>query len=227
MKLSIIVPVYNERKTLPEVLSALLALSLDKEIVIVDDGSSDGSREFLQGVDSPDVKVVLHDKNYGKGYAIRSALEQVTGEYVIVQDADLEYEPSEIPGMLQLAVEKGADAVYGSRNMMHENKWSYFRYYIGGVLLTWLTNLLYNAGITDEPTCYKLFRSSFLKSLDLRCVGFEFCPEVTAKTRKRGAAILEVPISYRARSMKEGKKIRPRDGLYAAWVLLRERFRKS
>ena len=227
MKLSIIVPVYNERKTLPEVLERLESIPISKEVVVVDDGSTDGTGDLLRDFNSSDIKVIFHGKNYGKGYAIRSALNHVTGDYVIIQDADLEYDPSEIVKLLRVAIEQGADAVYGSRNLGHANKWSYFRYYFGGVFLSWLTNVLYGSHITDEPTCYKLFRSSFLKGLDLRCVGFEFCPEVTAKTLKRGVKIWETPISYSARSMEEGKKIRPRDGLYAVWVLLRERFQRS
>ncbi len=227
MKLSIVVPVFNERETIGEVLEHLERLPLAKEVVVVDDGSTDGTRDVLRNLESPGVKVILQDKNYGKGYAIRTALEHVTGDYVIIQDADMEYEPSDIPKMLEFAVEEDAEVVYGSRNLSKKNKWSYFRYYFGGLFLSWFTSLLYGARITDEPTCYKMFRSNLLKGLDLRCVGFEFCPEVTAKTLKRGIKILEIPISYHARSMKEGKKIRPRDGIYAIWILLRERFRRA
>lgn len=206
---------------------------IEKELIIVDDFSTDGTREFLkkymgncnipQGTEV--VKVLFHDKNLGKGMAIRTGLKNVTGDMVIIQDADLEYDPNDYLKLVKPIVEDGADVVYGSRLLSHKNKKSYLRYFIGGQLVTWLTNLLYRSSLTDEPTCYKLFHTNVLKSIKLNCTRFEFCPEVTAKIRKKGIEITEVPISYEPRKIKEGKKIRWMDGLEAIWTLLRYRFK--
>jgi glycosyltransferase involved in cell wall biosynthesis len=156
--------------------------------------------------------------------AIRTGLEKVTGDLVIIQDADLEYDPNDYLKLVQPIMEDGAFVVYGSRSLSHKNKMSYLRYFIGGQVVTWWTNLLYGCRLTDEPTCYKLFRADLLKSVKLNCKRFEFCPEVTAKIRKRGIEILEVPISYNPRKIKEGKKIRWKDGIQAIWTLLKYRF---
>jgi dolichol-phosphate mannosyltransferase len=227
-KLSIIVPVYNEVATIATLVVRLLELNLptgvEKEIVVVDDGSSDGTFKILGGYAS---KVVLlrHEKNQGKGMAIRTGLEKATGDYVVVQDADLEYDPSDIARMVAKVNETGAEAVFGSRRLpaagRERGKWYY---YLGGVYLTTLANLLYNTRITDEPTCYKMIRTDILQSLNLTCTGFEFCPEVVAKLGKRKIKIVEIPINYHPRSTKEGKKIKLRDAFVATWVLVKNRF---
>lgn len=228
MKLSVIIPIYNERTTIHEVLERLERVPLDKEIVVVDDGSSDGSLEYLQeraeGGGAP-IVLVTHAQNRGKGAAIRSGLAHATGEVVIIQDADLEYDPMEIPALLAPIESGEADVVYGSRFLgtVRGMRWPYR---LANSLLTLTTNLLYGAGISDEATGYKLFRRSVLDRIELRCEGFSFCPEVTAKVLKLGVEIHERPIhSYVARYL--DKKISWHDGFAAVWVLLRERFRRA
>jgi glycosyltransferase involved in cell wall biosynthesis len=227
MKLSIIMPVYNEKHTSEEIIRRVSAVEgIEKELIIVDDFSTDGTRELLRKYQKNcNIKIIFHDKNMGKGMAIRTGLKKVTGDMVIIQDADLEYDPNDYLKLIKPIIEDGADVVYGSRSLSHKNKMSYLRYFIGGKMVTWWANLLYWCWLTDEPTCYKLFRSDILKSLRLKCKRFEFCPEVTAKIRKRGIKIVEVPISYQPRKMEEGKKIRWKDGLQALWTLLRYRFK--
>jgi len=225
-RLSVIIPVYNERDTIREILDRVLAVDLDKEVVIVDDGSVDGTGEILSGLAiSPDytVKVIRHTRNQGKGAAIRTGLVHITGDVVIVQDADLEYDPAQYPSLIRPIREQGAQVVYGSRNRQR-NPRSSWAFYWGGRLLSWLTNLLYGSGISDEATGYKVFRTDVLRGLSLESTGFEFCPEVTAKVLRQGIPIHEVPISYTPRSLREGKKIRWQDGLAAAWTLVKYRF---
>ena len=223
MKLSVIMPVYNERATVEATLRRVRAVDLDKEVIAVDDGSTDGSGEILDRMRQEGVIVIHQPQNMGKGMAIRAALPQVSGEIVIIQDADGEYEPQEYPSLIQPIVEGRTAVVYGSR----------FRGSIVGMrwpnvlinrILAWMANVLFGARITDEATCYKVFRADVLKSLPLRCTGFEFCPEITARLLKRGYRIVEVPITYRARSVEEGKKINWRDGVRAIWTLLKYRF---
>lgn len=226
MKVSIIVPAYNEMDTIEAVLARLVALPLDKEIIAVDDASTDGTREYLEKVAKEGkVKVLFHPENRGKGAAIRTALAQVTGEVVAIQDADLEYVPEEIPKLLEPIERQGADAVYGSRFLGTIEGMSWMSR-VANRALTFATNLLFRVGISDEATCYKVVRSDLLRSLNLRCKRFEFCPEVTAKLGKRGIGIVEVPITYRARTGKEGKKITWRDGVEAVLTLLRYRIRE-
>ena len=228
MRLSVIVPIYNERSTIQSVLDRLAALDLDVEIIVVDDGSTDGSREYLEErlarhdpVDGS-LHLVVHEQNQGKGAAIRTGLQYVCGEAVIIQDADLEYDPAEIPRLLKPLERGEADIVYGSRFLgsiqgMHWNHW------LANRILTITANTLHGARLTDEATGYKLFRTHVLTSLRLRCQGFEFCPEVTAKVLKQGFDIMEVPIhSYVARHL--DKKISWQDGFAAFWVLCREKF---
>jgi glycosyltransferase involved in cell wall biosynthesis len=223
VKLSVIMPVYNERATVEATLRRVRAVDLDKEVIAVDDGSTDGSGEILDRMRQEGVIVIHQPQNMGKGMAIRAALPQVSGEIVIIQDADGEYEPQEYPSLIQPIVEGRTAVVYGSR----------FRGSIVGMrwpnvlinrILAWMANVLFGARITDEATCYKVFRADVLKSLPLRCTGFEFCPEITARLLKRGYRIVEVPITYRARSVEEGKKINWRDGVRAIWTLLKYRF---
>lgn len=229
MKLSIIIPVYNEKNTILEILKKietnnLTDLGFEKEIIIVDDGSTDGTLEILKGLEK-NYKIIYHPKNQGKGAAIRTGLKYATGDYTIIQDADLEYDPKDYKKLLECAIKNNAQVVYGSRNLNPKNKYSSLLYYLGGVFLTFLTNILYNAKITDEATGYKLFKTEFLKSIPLDSKGFEFCPEITAKIAKRKIKIYEVPISYYPRSIKAGKKIKWwKDGLKAAWALIKYRF---
>jgi dolichol-phosphate mannosyltransferase len=221
---SVIVPVYNELGHLDEILQAIHASPVKKEIIIVDDGSTDGTRDKLRAmplVNNSDVTVVFHEKNCGKGAAIRTALEYARGEYVLIQDSDLEYDPQDYPALLQPLVQGKANVVYGVRPDRPERG---LRFFLGAKLLTHLANLLYGAGIHDEATCYKVFRRSLIAQVDLECRRFEFCPEVTAKLCRMGEKIAEVPVAYTPRSAGEGKKIRHADGWLAIWTLLRCRF---
>jgi glycosyltransferase involved in cell wall biosynthesis len=219
---SVIVPVFNEAAHLDELLHAIQSSPVKKEIIIVDDGSTDGTREKLQALPpSDEVTVVFHEKNYGKGAAIRTALAYAHGEYVLIQDSDLEYDPQDYPRLLRPLQEGRANVVYGVRPDRPERG---LRFFLGAKLLTYLTNLLYGAGIHDEATCYKVVRRSLLAQLQLQCHRFEFCPEVTAKLCCSGEKIAEVPISYNPRSAIEGKKIRHSDGWLAIWTLIRYRF---
>jgi glycosyltransferase involved in cell wall biosynthesis len=229
-RVSVIVPVYNEADTVVQAIERVLTVELEgfeREIIVVDDGSTDGTYEVLERMDGqwPDlVRVEHHEENRGKGAAIRTALAHVTGEIVITQDADLEYDPKEYPKLLASFEDPAVQVVYGSRNL-RDNPRSSWSFYWGGRLVSWITNLLYGSVLTDEATGYKLLRTDLLRSLDLQADGFEFCPEVTGKVLKRGIKIHEVPISYQPRSADEGKKIGWRDGLQAIWTLLKYRFR--
>ncbi len=225
MKLSVIIPVFNEKATIGEIIKKVKKVPVEKEIILVDDGSIDGTSEILKEISEKDknIKIILKEKNEGKGSAIREGLKYVSGDIVVIQDADLEYEPTDWIEMLKVMEKKKADVVYGSR-VLGKNKKSSFIFYLGGRILSLIANFLYQAGITDEPTCYKMFKTEIIKNLNLRCKGFEFCPEVTAKIRKKGIKIYEVPIHYNPRSIKEGKKIRWKDGLIAIWTLIKYRF---
>lgn len=230
MKLSIIVPVFNEKNTIAEILKKIETadLGVEKEIIIVDDFSTDGTREILKTTENK-FKVFYHDKNYGKGMALRTGFKEMTGDLVVIQDADLEYDPNDLKILLNKIADEDLQVVYGSRRLNHsylKGRHSGHLFAIGGILLTWLTNFLYGTDITDEPTCYKMFRTDLLRNIDLKCVRFEFCPEITAKIAKRGIKIQEAPINYCPRHKNEGKKINWRDGLEAVWTLLKYRFKK-
>jgi dolichol-phosphate mannosyltransferase len=219
---SVIVPVYNEAAHVDEILRAIHASPVKKEIIIVDDGSTDGTRDKLQALlPQDDVTIVFHEKNCGKGAAIRTALAYAQGEYVLIQDSDLEYDPQDYAALLRPLEEGRVNVVYGMRPDRPERG---LRFFLGAKLLTHLTNVLYGAGIHDEATCYKVFRRSALTQIRLECHRFEFCPEVTAKFCRMGEKIEEVPISYNPRSAVEGKKIRHSDGWLAIWTLIRYRF---
>ena len=218
---SVIVPVYNEAGHVDEILEAIHASPVKKEIIIVDDGSTDGTRDRLKALPPiDDLTIVFHERNCGKGAAIRTALDYARGEYVLIQDSDLEYDPQDYPALLGPLVEGRANIVYGVRPDRPERG---LRFFLGAKLLTHLTNLLYRAGIHDEATCYKVIRRSLLSQMKLECHRFEFCPEVTAKLCRLGEKIREVPISYNPRSAREGKKIRHFDGWLAIWTLIRYR----
>jgi dolichol-phosphate mannosyltransferase len=222
---SVIVPVYNEAAHVDELLQAIHASPVKKEIIVVDDGSTDGTREKLRAMPlADDVTVIFHEKNCGKGAAIRTALEYARGEYVLIQDSDLEYDPQDYPALLRPLELLEANVIYGVRPDRPERG---LRFFLGAKLLTHLANLLYGAGIHDEATCYKVFRHSLISKINLDCRRFEFCPEVTAKLCRLGEKIAEVPISYVPRSAGEGKKIRHSDGWLAIWTLLRYRFGRS
>ena len=224
LKLSVIMPVYNERETMAQILKRVRAVDLEKEIIVVDDGSTDGTRDILrQEEQKGDLKVFYHPQNMGKGAAIRTGLEHATGDVVIVQDADLEYDPGDYPLLLEPIAEGSSEVVYGSR-LWGPHKTMCLSFALGNKLLTLITNILYGATLTDMETCYKAFRIEAIKSIPLRARRFEFEPEVTAKVLKRGYHIHEVPISYAGRGHREGKKITWRDGITALWTLIKYRF---
>lgn len=223
-KLTIVIPCYNEEKTILEIFRRVEAaeLGVTKEIVVVDDGSKDQTPEILKTLER--ATVILLPENRGKGAALRAGFAAATGDYVVVQDADLEYDPADLK-LLVAKAREGHKVVYGSRRLGRgRNPMAGLSYYAGGVLLSWLTNVLYGTRITDEPTCYKMFERKLLLGLPLTCTGFEFCPEVTAQVARRGEKIVEVPIGYQPRSRHEGKKINWRDGLIAIWTLVKNRF---
>ncbi len=222
-KLSVIIPVYNEERTISELISRVKSVKLDKEIIAVDDGSTDATAGIL---DATDGITVVHKKNGGKGSAILEGIKAVTGDVVVIQDADLEYDPDDFVIMMEAMQREGADVVFGSRVLHQDYRISYRRYFWGGKLVTYIANMLYGLSITDEPTCYKMIRTELLKSLNLQCARFEFCPEVTAKLGRRKIRIVEVPISYFPRSIEDGKKIKAFDGLEAIWTLIKYRFAK-
>ncbi len=229
-KLSIVIPVYNEVSSVLEVLNSIEKLDIDKEIIIVDDGSTDGTRDILKkyGAGNSMSKVILMERNGGKGTALREGFKHVTGDYTVVQDADFEYDPKDLVMMFQYALEKNADVVYG-------NRFAKKRFYEGmdwknflgnNIVLPLAASLLYGQYIPDEATCYKMFKTKILKSIPLECKRFEFCPEVTAKVRKKGYKIHHVPIKYFPRTTNAGKKLKAlQDGLEAVWTLLKYRFR--
>jgi dolichol-phosphate mannosyltransferase len=226
-KLSIIIPVYNEKNNIKAILGKVKKVRLSgvtKEIVVVDDGSTDGTREILRKIKDKSIRIFYHKKNMGKGYAIRTALSHTTGDIVLVQDADLEYDPSDYPALIKPIIEKKARVVYGSRLLGKKARYVKFAYYAGGKSLTIITNMLYGLRITDEPCGYKVFSSDVIKSIRLKCKRFEFCPEVTAKISKKGIKIYEVPSSYNPRSKKEGKKINFNDWIEAVYTLVKYRF---
>ncbi len=233
--LSIIIPAYNEEKTITEllqrVLDADLGAGIARELIVVNDCSTDSTetriQEFIASHPQAPIAYLRHERNYGKGMAVRTGIKQVTGDFVVMQDADLELDPNDFAHMLPHLLSGEYSVVYGSRFLAEENSHTYFSYQLGGNFLSLMTNMLYGQHITDEPTCYKMFTSKLLKSIPLDCVGFEFCPEVTAKVSRLGYKIKEVPIRYYPRSIEEGKKLRLSDGLQAIGTLLKYRFWKQ
>ena len=222
--LSVVMPAYNERATVEEMIRRVLAVPLRTELIVVDDGSVDGTRELLQSLQRElGFTLLLQPRNEGKGSALRRGFAAVTGDLVVIQDADLEYSPEEFPELISLVCEGRADVVYGSR-FLGRHRVFLFTHYAGNRLLTLLTNVLYNTMLSDMETCYKVMRTEVLRSLTLRSNGFGIEPELTAKIFKRRYRVYEVPITYDGRGYDEGKKITWRDGVVALWVLLKYRF---
>jgi glycosyltransferase involved in cell wall biosynthesis len=225
LKLSVIVPVYNEHRTIREIIRRVQATGLVEEIIIVDDGSEDGTRDILPSLNGRDgVRVILHERNLGKGAAVRTGITAATGEVILIQDADLEYNPREYPSLLAPIEEGLADVVYGSRFLGAPHRAILFWNMVANKLLTLMTNILYNTILSDMETGYKVFRSEVVKGMKLRAHRFDFEPEFTAKILKRKARVFEVPIAFNPRDYSEGKKIGLRDAFEAVWALLRYRF---
>ena len=226
MKLSVLVPVYNEAKSILTVIGRIEKVFLDKEIILVDDYSDDGTRELLRDYcdkNNSIIKVFYHDKNIGKGAAVKTALNYAEGGYAIIQDGDLEYDPQDYIRLLDEAERTEADIVYGSRFLTTWRSTS-FPHFLVNKFLTVITNILYGSNLTDMETCYKMIRTDLFKRLDLKSERFEIEPEITAKLLKRGYKITEVPISYKGRSYHEGKKITWKDGIATLWALVRFRY---
>lgn len=223
-KLTVIIPCYNEATTIEKVVQRVLATELVDEILIVDDGSTDGTRDLLPTLENDVIKVVMHEKNRGKGAAVRTGFANATGDVFLIQDADMEYDPRDYPMLLKPIQEGIAEVVYGSRFLGGPRKAMFFWNMIANRTLTLVTNVLYNSIISDMETCYKVFRADVVRSFNLRSTGFEIEPEVTAKVLKRRYRIYEVPISYNGREWDEGKKIKWYDFFIALWTLIRYRF---
>jgi len=222
--LSIVMPVFNERATIEEIIGRVLAVPLRTELIVVDDGSTDGTREVLQTLAAArPFTLILQPRNAGKGAALRRGFQDVTGDVVVIQDADLEYSPEELPDLISLICDGRADVVYGSR-FLGRHRVFLFTHYAGNWFLTLLTNVLYNTMLTDMETCYKAMRVGVLRSFTLRSDGFGIEPEMTAKIFKRRYRVYEVPITYDGRGYEDGKKITWRDGVVALWILLKYRF---
>lgn len=222
--LSVVMPVYNERETVEEIIRRVLAVALRIELIVVDDHSTDGTRDILARLrDELGFKLFQQERNGGKGAALRRGFAEVTGDLVVIQDADLEYSPEEFPDLIDLICRGRADVVYGSRFLGRHRVFLY-SHYLGNRLLTTVTNVLYNTMLSDMETCYKVMRTEVLRSMTLRSNGFGIEPELTAKIFKRRYRVYEVPITYDGRGYDEGKKITWRDGVVALWVLFRYRF---
>ena len=222
--LSVVMPVYNERDTIESMIARVLAVpDLRIELVVVDDGSKDGTSDILRELQTRHSFKLFHKPNGGKGSALRLGFKEVTGDLVVIQDADTEYSPEEFPELIELICQGRADVVYGSR-FLGRHRVFLFTHYLGNLFLTFLTNVLYNTMLTDMETCYKAMRIEVLRSFTLDSNGFGIEPEMTAKIFKRGYRVYEVPITYDGRGYEEGKKITWRDGVVALWVLLKYRF---
>ncbi len=226
MKLSIVIPVYNEKATLMKLLRRVEEVDYEKEIILVDDASTDGSRDILKNeVEGRNGVVVhYHDRNRGKGAALRTGFSKVSGDIVIVQDADLEYDPQDYPVLIGPILDGRADVVFGSRFLGGPHRVLFFWHYVGNLFLTMLSNIMTNINLSDMETCYKVFKSEVLKDIKLTCNRFGFEPEFTAKIARQRFRIYEVPISYSGRDYSEGKKIGWKDGVAAIWFILKFRF---
>jgi len=224
LKLSVIIPCYNEKDTIKEIVAQVLDVGLAYEIIIIDDGSTDGTRDLLPALESDIVKVILKEHNQGKGAAVSTGFQAATGDVFIIQDADLEYDPRDYHALIQPIQEGRAKVVYGSRFLGGPRKTMFFWNMVANKLLTLVTNILYNTILSDMETCYKVFRADVVRDINIRSRRFDFEPEVTAKVLKKRIRIYEVPISYNGREWNEGKKIHWYDGPIALWTLLRYRF---
>jgi len=222
LKLSIVIPVYNEQATIHEIYECVKAVDIEKEIIFVDDGSTDGSREILLGLADNSTRIVLHDRNMGKGAALRSGFQYVTGDIVIIQDADLEYDPAQYPKLIKPILDGKADVVYGSRFVTGDyRRVLFFWHMVGNKLLTLLSNLLTNLNLSDMETCYKVFRRDVLEKITIEEDRFGFEPEITAKVAKLNLRIYEMGISYSGRTYLEGKKISWKDGISAVRCIIK------
>ena len=224
--LSVVMPVYNEKDTIESIIPRVLAVPVRTELIVVDDGSTDGTRDLLTALSQKyPFKLIFQPKNGGKGAALRRGFQEVSGDLVVIQDADLEYSPEEFPDLIELICQGRADVVYGSR-FIGRHRVFMFTHYAGNRLLTLITNMLYNTMLTDMETCYKVMRTEVLRAFTLDSNGFGIEPELTAKIFKRNYRVYEVPITYDGRGYEEGKKITWRDGVVALWVLIKYRFRE-
>lgn len=224
MKLSVVIPVYNEISTIEEILKRVQSVPQDKEIIVIDDGSTDGTREWLEKLTMQEITVLFHSENKGKGAALGTGFEQATGDIVIIQDADLEYDPRDYDCLISPIADGRADVVFGSRFLGGPHRVLFFWHYVGNKVLTVLSNMLTNLNLSDMETGYKAFRTSLLQKIRIKSNRFGFEPEITAKFAKLKCRIYEVPISYSGRGYEEGKKITWRDGLAALFHVIRFRF---
>ena len=225
MKLSVVIPIYNEKETLIKILEKVEeanTLGLEKEIILVDDGSTDGTLDILKTLENG-YQIIYHEKNLGKGAAIKNGFRAATGDFILIQDADLEYNPQNYPQLLRPILENKADVVFGSRNLQ-KNPTDNFSFYLGRRITNLFLNILCGSKLTDYWTCYKVFKAPIVKSLELECNRFDVEVEMTVKIIKRGYKIVEVPIDYLPRSISAGKKIKPQDGLIAIWKTIKYKF---
>jgi glycosyltransferase involved in cell wall biosynthesis len=228
MKLSVIIPVFNEKHTIEKVIHRVreIEVGMEKEIIIVDDGSQDGTQDVLNNLNFPDTKTFFHAKNQGKGAALHTGFSNAQGDIILIQDADLEYDPAEYPTLLKPILDGRADVVYGSRFLGGPHRVLFFWHYVGNKLLTTLSNMLSNLNLSDMETCYKVVKKDFLDRITLKSKRFGFEPEITIKLAKLKAKIYEVPISYSGRDYSEGKKIGWKDGIAAIYHIIRFKFFK-
>jgi glycosyltransferase involved in cell wall biosynthesis len=226
VKLSVIIPVYNERETIEEIIRRVeeVNVGLEKEIIVVDDGSQDGTSQVLKSLKFPNLKIFRHSKNMGKGAALQTGFSKAEGDIILIQDADLEYNPQDYPKLLEAILDGRADVVYGSRFLGGPHRVLFFWHYVGNKILTTLSNMFSNLNLSDMETCYKVFKKEILERIKLKSKRFGFEPEFTIKVAKMNCRIYEVPISYSGRDYSEGKKINWKDGVAAIFHLIRHKF---